>query len=265
MEVPIEFVPLECGEWTGELCLTTSWVGRGAQDIVEECQVPTYMRVLQPSASASALAAALPAYAPRPFKPGGACRITLDAASISQRQCRPPSSVRSGSRAGSTRPGSAASTAGGFRGSSPGLSPRGHLASGRSSARSQLRPSSGGLRGIQLAQEAQRQATQAALLALDAATTSPPTSPREATAPLAAAGLAALEMSGGAGNSDAGVQSNPRGASTAQANRLHLTAGSKNWEPPPLPATIRQVRPESRAASAEPDCSILPSVVVAAG
>lgn len=154
MEVPLEFVPTECGEWSGELRFKTTWVGRAAQDGVEEIRVPTYMSVLTPSCAAQTAAGSLPIFAPRPFNPGcsASCRVTLDPANFMQfKNSRPLSSLRS------TRPGSAASTAGTTRASSvePGARLSGsRLCSARSVSRGP-RPSSGGLRGIQLAQEAQ--------------------------------------------------------------------------------------------------------------
>jgi hypothetical protein len=105
IEVLLDFVPLECGEWFGEIAISGEW--KGGQELLT---IPTYARVLQPQTAASEVSARLPWHAPRPFRPGSARRICIDQASIAPNQMRPPIPQRSrSSTRSSTRPASAVS------------------------------------------------------------------------------------------------------------------------------------------------------------
>jgi len=112
IEVLLDVVPVECGEWFGELAVSASWAGDGKA--FQETVIPTYMRILQPQTAAAEVATRLPWHAPRPFRPGSARRIIVDPESLTSRQLRPPTphrtssrSSRPASRLGSTRPNSA--------------------------------------------------------------------------------------------------------------------------------------------------------------
>merc|ERR1719253_754032 len=106
VEVLLDFVPVECGEWCGAISIIGEW-----KHGTEAMTIPTYARVLQQQAAAPEVATRLPWHAPRPFRPGSARRISVDPASIAPNQLRPPlpgQRSRSSTRA-STRPNSALS------------------------------------------------------------------------------------------------------------------------------------------------------------
>lgn len=166
IEVPVEFVPLDCGEWCGEILVTACWVG-GSAEVKEVVQIPTYMRVLHPHPGASDIAAQLPVNVARPFRPGSSCRLMLDPSPLHNRQLRTPTPC--GSRCASLAT-TAATTPATTAQATPagGMSGRA-MSSGRSGSRPPRassicsgsgrlsRPSSGGLRGVQLAMEMQRE------------------------------------------------------------------------------------------------------------
>jgi len=131
VEVLIDFVPLECGEWCGEISLSAEW--KGGHEVLT---IPTYARVLQPQTAAAQVSARLPWHAPRPFRPGSARRICVDSASIAPQQLRPPVPQRSrSSTRSSTRPASAVSGYSGLPPQLPSASrPGSGLRSGRSGA-----------------------------------------------------------------------------------------------------------------------------------
>eukprot|EP00929_Paragymnodinium_shiwhaense_P119349 TRINITY_DN9122_c0_g1_i6.p1 TRINITY_DN9122_c0_g1~~TRINITY_DN9122_c0_g1_i6.p1 ORF type:complete len:681 (+),score=117.59 TRINITY_DN9122_c0_g1_i6:144-2186(+) len=98
IEVLVDFVPVDCGEWCGKIVAVAAWPGGES----EESVVPTYARVVSQQSSCATLAKRLPHYAPRPFRPGSAKRVSVDPASMSANQMQ---SVAPGS----SRPGSASS------------------------------------------------------------------------------------------------------------------------------------------------------------
>jgi len=100
IEVVVNLDPVECGEWQGRILVFAEWTGHSG---CEETVVPTYSRVVQGQSSCADLDKHLPHHAPRPFRPGSACRLALDPASITCHQMRAP--------APGSRPSSAASTA----------------------------------------------------------------------------------------------------------------------------------------------------------
>lgn len=87
-EVILEFVPVECGEWCGELVVSASWCGKASDGSAETMRVPTYMRVVHQGPSANDVSRRLPWHAPRPFRPGSACRIRLDPTCLHSQQLR---------------------------------------------------------------------------------------------------------------------------------------------------------------------------------
>ncbi|CAE8708709.1 unnamed protein product [Polarella glacialis] len=100
-EVMIEVVPMECGEWRGDIVASASWTG-GFASPAEEIRIPTYVKVLQPQKGGSdAIASRLPLHAPRPFRPGSVCRISVDPACSHNQQLRAPTPHGRGSRPGS--------------------------------------------------------------------------------------------------------------------------------------------------------------------
>eukprot|EP00931_Biecheleriopsis_adriatica_P101354 TRINITY_DN76508_c0_g1_i1.p1 TRINITY_DN76508_c0_g1~~TRINITY_DN76508_c0_g1_i1.p1 ORF type:complete len:679 (+),score=111.90 TRINITY_DN76508_c0_g1_i1:54-2039(+) len=104
VDVIVEVLPMECGEWRGELVASAAWTGSfgpGQADV----RVPTYVRVLQPQKGTEDISSRLPLHAPRPFRPGSANRISIDPASLHSQQLRTPTPNKSG------RPSSAASSA----------------------------------------------------------------------------------------------------------------------------------------------------------
>jgi hypothetical protein len=123
IDVNLEFVPVECGEWCGAMILSGEW--KGGHDSVA---IPTYARVLQPQSATAEAATRLPWHAPRPFRPGSARRIIVDPASIAPHQMRPPvpQRSRSSSTRSSLRATPTAAGASGFSGysSGPGHPPR---------------------------------------------------------------------------------------------------------------------------------------------
>lgn len=109
IEVNLDFVPVECGEWHGAIAASAEWRA-GAYEVIT---IPTYARVLQHHAAPPEVATRLPWHAPRPFRPGSARRITVDAASIAPHQLRPPSAHQRSRSSSRSRPASAVSGASG--------------------------------------------------------------------------------------------------------------------------------------------------------
>jgi len=95
IDVKVEVVPVECGEWRGEMLIRASWTG-GFSPGQEDVRVPTYLRVLQPHKYSEGMETRLPLHAPRPFRPGSAARISIDPASIHSQQLRAPTPHKSG-------------------------------------------------------------------------------------------------------------------------------------------------------------------------
>ena len=82
-EVPIELELLEPGEWHGYLRIRGAWVNIfGVNE--EEARVPCHLW------AAPGHADALPAHAPRPFRPKSANRIRIDPSSLHTQQLRTP-------------------------------------------------------------------------------------------------------------------------------------------------------------------------------
>lgn len=160
-EVPVEFMPLDCGEWCGEIVVKAAWSGRSHEHegAHEEMHIPTYMRVLHPHPGAAELAAQLPVLVSRPFRPGSTCRLILDPTSLCSRQLRTP--TPGASRSSSAVPTAAATPLPGPTETPLGMFSGRALSSGTTSARpprsssrgSSSRPGSGGLRGAHLAKE----------------------------------------------------------------------------------------------------------------
>lgn len=158
VEVLVEFMPLECGEWCGQLVATASWAGSGPQEshLRESMHIPTYMRVLHSQPGASEIASRLPCHLPRPFRPGSSCRISLDPANENTKQLRTPTPHGSRSVTPATTAATTPVAVATFSGRT--------FSSGRqastsrpprpTSRESSSRPGSGGMRGVYLAQEA---------------------------------------------------------------------------------------------------------------
>eukprot|EP00928_Gymnodinium_smaydae_P023704 TRINITY_DN19459_c0_g1_i1.p1 TRINITY_DN19459_c0_g1~~TRINITY_DN19459_c0_g1_i1.p1 ORF type:complete len:666 (+),score=106.10 TRINITY_DN19459_c0_g1_i1:89-2086(+) len=99
VDILVEVVPLECGEWCGRLVASAVY----PNSMPEETVIPTYSRIVHPHGSGVSLVDQLPQHAPRAFRPGSCRRVTVNPASNSSRQLwpRPPTA------GGSSRPASA--------------------------------------------------------------------------------------------------------------------------------------------------------------
>mmetsp|Transcript_28575 Transcript_28575/g.51787 ORF Transcript_28575/g.51787 Transcript_28575/m.51787 type:complete len:632 (-) Transcript_28575:14-1909(-) len=96
IDVSVEVVPMECGEWRGEMLIRAVWNGGAYSPGQQDMRVPTYLRVLQPHKYSEGVERRLPLHAPRPFRPGSAARISIDPASIHSQQLRAPTPHKSG-------------------------------------------------------------------------------------------------------------------------------------------------------------------------